>query len=133
MTTINRVAIVAPDPLREAFAVVLQSASFIEMIASAINIETLKADMGDEIPDVILMYLAESSTHLKNTCDYGKIERIKEIWFDTACITITKDPNARQRIQALGADVVLFDGVSPTRLLKAIDDLCSGKSIEIHP
>lgn len=103
---------------------VLRSASNVDMIASALQVEALQMELGETVPDVILIYLAEPPTHSnKRTIDYEQIVRLKKIWPDTACIAIIKDPQSRQLVRKLGADVVFFDGVSQLRLLQAIKDL----------
>ena len=124
MTTISKGALIAPDKLLEAFAVVLHSAENMELIASATEFDALQAELNENIPDVILVYLAEQSAQPgKPSREYEQIEQLKEIWPDAACITIVKDPQSAYIVKELGADMVFYDGVAPSRLLDAIGDL----------
>ena len=130
MTHKNRVALVAPETLREAFSVVLRSAPDVELIATAADMETLGEELDQVVPDAVLLYLTHQAAQFKKGAGgLDQIRRLKQMWPETSCITIVKDPHTNQEAKALGADVVFLDGVSPSKLLESIKQIRMANSV----
>ena len=102
-----RTAIVVPATLRDAFVVLLTSAPNIELIASVTHVETLLAEIGEDSPEVILIYLPENADNLEK-CSRAleQIEWLKKAWAKTGYIVIVKDTYMLQEVKGLGVDTI---------------------------
>ena len=124
MDTLKKIAVVAPARLREAFIVLVQSASSVSCLASATGFDALLDNLQDEIPDVILLYVAKEASGVKRGPESSQqVAEIKGLWPDATCIALVEHPQQRETARAMGADVGLLEGVAPDRLLEAIESL----------
>lgn len=122
----KKVAVVAPTQLLGGFTVLLQSGSNVRLLAYASSLETLQANLHENIPDVVLLYLSKGSRSSKSRSEpYEQIGQLKAIWPEARCIAIVEDQRQRERVQINGADIVFLKGVAPATLLANIEDYLS--------
>lgn len=122
MNSQAQIAIFAPQQLLNAFSVLVQSDSNLELIGLASNQETLIDQIGDRIPDVILMYLSqEAEGKPKEQSVFNLIAQLKSTWPKARCITIVRYASLNPKAMEMGADISLVDGVDADRLLAAME------------
>ena len=74
-------------------------------------------------PDVLLVYMLNE--RLRKIIDYISPEDImtlKEVWPEVHLIAIVSNGQQREIARKLGANTVLLEGITPTRLLTAIEN-----------
>ena len=119
----KQVAVVAPTQLLGGFTVLLQSGPNVRLLAYASSLDALQANLHENRPDVVLIYLANGSDPSKSKTDpCEQIGQLKAIWPEARCIAIVEDPRQRESVQINGADIVFLEGVAPATLLANIDD-----------
>lgn len=121
MTLHKQVAVIAPEQLIGAFAVLIQSASSLTLLAAATSLEALWAQLVDHPPDVILLYLVHENDESHENSAYAELERLKAAWPDMLSIAVVKYAPQQEKALEAGAHVALIEGVSARRLLAAIE------------
>lgn len=125
MDSHRQIAVIAPERMLSAFSVLIESAPNQSLLASSSSINELRTNLGENKPDVILVYLVHESGMGNEKSAYEIISRIKNTWPDALCISILKYPSQLEKAKEIGSDFALVDGVSAERLLAAIE----GKSM----
>lgn len=73
-------------------------------------------------PDIALVVLEKDNPPKGSEYIWAnKIVDLKGVWPGVYIIAIISDPQQREEIQTLGADDVLFEGITPDRLLASIE------------
>jgi len=73
-------------------------------------------------PDIVLICLEKDSPSKGSEFVWpNKIEDLKGVWPGVYIIAIISDPQQREEIRTSGADAVLFEGITPDRLLASIE------------
>jgi DNA-binding NarL/FixJ family response regulator len=117
---ILQVAVIAPEQMLGVFAVLIQSAPRLDLIASATTFESLPAQLGKRPPDAVLIYLVRERTNDNGTAEFREIGKLKLKWPNVSCVAIVKFASQQEEALRAGAQVALVEGVSAERLLAAI-------------
>jgi DNA-binding NarL/FixJ family response regulator len=121
MNSPRKIAVIAPERMRSAFTVLIDSAPNQSLLASANNLDELRTILGEKKPDVILVYLVQEHRLGSELEGFETIARIKNTWQDALCITIVEYTSQLEKAKANGADLALVDGVNAEKLLAAIE------------
>jgi DNA-binding NarL/FixJ family response regulator len=121
MNSHRQIAVIAPERMLDAFSVLINSAPNIRLQASSNSLNELQKNLGENQPDVILVYLVQESGLDNDRSALEIIRRIKSIWPDVLCVTILKYAAELEKAKEIGSDLALVDGVSAERLLAAIE------------
>lgn len=122
METINReIAVIAPEQLLGAFAVLIQSAPRLHLLASTTSLESLRGFLAEKLPDAILIYLVQECEARSGAAAYKKLGQLKATWPGVLRIAIVKYASQQEKAVEMGADLALVEGVSAERLLQAIE------------
>lgn len=116
----RRIAVIAPEQLLETFAVLIQSAPDLHLIAKETNLKLLGATLRKQIPDAILVYLVPECETQEGAPAYEIIGQLKSGWPGARRITIVKYTSQVEKAIKSGADIALVAGVDAERLLAAI-------------
>lgn len=122
MSARSNISIIAPEPIVDAFSVLIDSMPHAHLLASAADLDELIAILGEKKPDVILVYLVQESGTDEGQTAYEIIARIKIAWPEAVCLAIIRYPSQLEKAKESGADLALLDGVSGERLLAAIEE-----------
>jgi len=123
MSSKKKIVIIASNPLLTALQTLIQSAPALDPLAAEVSLSAVCGKI-DQSPDIVLMYLERGrSPDDSETLWSKKIEDLKSIWPGVYIIAIISDPRRREEIRLSGADKVLFDGITPARLLVSIETL----------
>lgn len=115
------IAFIVPHRLHDAFAVLFQSSPAITLLAAASTVEKLALQVGDREPDLILLYAVDSADDNRQlSIARLQIAQIKDLWPTTVCVAIISYLASQHEKYKLGADVTLFEGISPDRLLATL-------------
>lgn len=117
----REIAVIAPEPMLGAFAVLIQSAPDLHLMASATSLESLQGLLAEKKPDAILIYLVQECEASSGTAAFKKINQLKMTWPDILRIAIVKYASQQEKAVEMGADLALVEGVSADRLLTAIE------------
>lgn len=120
MDSHRQIAVIAPKQLAGAFSVLIHSAPNLDLLASAAGLDELRTILGENKPDVFLIYLVEESGLKKDKPGYEIITRLKSLWPEGLCVAIVKYAPQLARVKECGADLALVDGVNGERLLSAL-------------
>lgn len=121
MNSTRQIAVIAPERMRSAFSVLIESVENQSLLASSDSLNKLVAALGEKSPDVILVYLVQESESGDENSAYEIISRIKKIWPDALCVTILKYASQLNKAKEAGSDLALVDGVNAEKLLAAIE------------
>ena len=121
MNSPKQIAVIAPERMRSAFSVLVESAPNQNLLASSDNLDELITTLGEKTPDVVLVYLVQESGLGDDECAYEIISRIKEIWPGALCVAILKYASQVDKAKETGSDLALVDGVNAKKLLAAIE------------
>ena len=121
MNSKKNIVIIASNPLLIALQTLIQSAPTLDQLAAGVSLSVVCGKI-DNRPDIVLMYLERGrSPKDSETLWSKKIEDLKSTWPGVYIIAIISDPRRREEIRLSGADKVLFDGITPARLLAIIE------------
>ena len=115
MTTI---AALAPAWMEYALTVLLEAVPDVEVLAYAVDVDTLFDLAGQRAPDLVVLY----ANRTKNG-GAEQVRRIKAAWPATRCLALVEVSRQRPALEAAGADMTELQGASPKRLLEAIAEL----------
>ena len=118
----RKVIIIAPPKLREAFIVLLRSVPNMRILAAGTDVTTMLSPIDHEIPELVLIHVSccgEDQREDQVSCH--QVDLARAAWADAQHIVLVKDSRMQAEALANGADVVLLEGVTATRLLEAIN------------
>jgi DNA-binding NarL/FixJ family response regulator len=101
-----------------ALTVLLEAVPNVDVLAYAVDIDTLFDLAGQREPDLVILY----ANRTKNEA-VEQVQRIKAAWPATRCLALVEVSRQRPALEAAGADMTELQGVSPKRLLEAIAEL----------
>lgn len=116
-----QMAVIAPEPMLGALAVLIQSAPHMEVLASEANREDLADSLGERTPAAVLIYLAEESEMNSQSAEFSKISDLKSTWPDVPRVAIVRYASQQENALQAGADIALVEGVSAEKLLAALE------------
>ena len=121
MTARRQIAVISPEKMIGAFSVLIDSAPNQSLLASAASLDGLLIKLGEDKPDVVLIYVvSENGSGIGNSI-YEIIAQIKKIWPESLCVTIVKYMSQVDMAKEIGADLALVEGVNAEKLLAAIE------------
>ena len=115
------VAVIAPEQIVGAFSVLIDSAPHLHFLASAAKLDELRMNLGENLPNVVLVYLVQENVLESEWVDYEVIKQLKKTWTDAFCISIVKYASQAEKAKEAGADIALVDGANAERILAAIE------------
>ena len=121
MSLRRQIAVIAPEKMAKAFAVLIDSIPSQSFLASAVNLDELVSLLGEKKPDVLLVYFVQENESENGKPAYDTIVQIKNTWKDALCVTIVKYASQLENAKENGADLALVDGVNAEKLLAAIE------------
>ncbi len=121
MNSRRQIAVIAPEKMAKAFAVLINSIPNQSLLASAFNLDELVSLLGEKKPDVLLVYFVQENEPKNGKPAYETIVQMKNIWPDALCVTIVKYASQLEQAKENGADLALIDGVNAEKLLAAIE------------
>lgn len=121
MDSHRQIAVIAPERMQRVFSVLIDSAPDQNLLASSDNIDELRTILGENSPDVVLVYLVQEGRLGNGKDSFEIIHRIKEIWPEALCVSILKYTSQLEKAKESGADLALVDGASAERLLAALE------------
>ena len=121
MNSRRQIAVIAPEKMAKAFAVLIDSIPNHSLLASAVNLDELVSLLGEKKPDVLLVYFVQENEPKNGKPPYETIVQMKNIWPDALCVTIVKYASQLEQAKENGADLALIDGVNAEKLLAAIE------------
>ena len=121
MNSKRKIVIIASNPLLTALQTLIQSAPTLDQLAAGVSLSAVCGKI-DNKPDIVVTYLDRGRSPNDSEALWSKkIEDLKSIWPGVYIIAIISDPKRREEIRLSGADKVLFDGITPARLLAIIE------------
>ena len=117
----RKIAVIAPELMATAFAVLIDSAPHQYLLASASSLNELRTVLGEKKPDVILAYLVQESESHNGKTAFEMISQIKVTWPAILHVAIVKYASQLDKAKKSGEDLVLVDGANVKRLLAAIN------------
>jgi len=122
-TNKKKVVIIATESLLTAFRTLVLSAPNLDLLATGVSLSVTRSKI-EKTPDIILIYLgkdrpSEGSGYLCSKI----IEDIKNAWPDAYIVAIISDSRQREEVRTVGADKVLFEGITPAYLLASIETI----------
>jgi len=123
MKSLNKkLVIIAPDSLLGALRILFQAAPNIDLLAAGVSVTAIKEI--EKSPEIAFVWLAKDNIRNKKEAVTTKvIEELKNIWPDICIVAIVNDVQQYAKVQTLGADEILFEGIKPVRLLAAIKEI----------
>lgn len=117
----KKVVIIATDPLLTAFQILILSAPTLDLLAAEVSLSAAR-EKTEKRPDIVLVVLEKDNPPKGSEYIWpNKIVDLKGVWPGVYIIAIISDPQQRKEIQTSGADDVLFEGITPHRLLASIE------------
>ena len=110
------VGVVAPAWFQEPLAVLLHAAPRTRLWAYGSIVEELLALPMEGWPDLVLLYASDEHAATQ-------VRQVKAAWPTTHCVALIRQRQQQRAVVEAGADVVLLQGVAPSRLLETIEDL----------
>ncbi len=116
----RQIAVIAPEQMQVAFAVLIKSAPELQLIASATGLEPLQAQLLEERPDAILIYLVPECESSRGMAAYEKINQVRTCLQGIIRIVVVKYAFQQAEAVEMGADLALVEGVSAGKLLAVL-------------
>ena len=120
----KQIAIIAPERVLSALSVLIRSAPDLNILAEDSSIVDFESSSIERSPDVFLLYLPKEPHGSKTPgVTPEEIRQLKEKYPTANSIVIFEGINQREKVQSLGVDTALLEGVSPGEILAAIESL----------
>ena len=122
------IAMIGPDRLRDGFSVLLGSAQHVNSLLYTTNLDDLYTLTADLSPDLIIVHVV----HGQEVCKAGQIpiddlSGVRAGWPEVTVVALVDDLRLMAEMDDQGIDLVLLEGVSPTRFLQEIERLLADR------
>ena len=122
MTNINRkTIIIAPKALLNALRILMLAAPQIDLLAADVSLVNLRKKV-NKTPNIALVYLIPlDSRKGVEGLSLAELPDLRNLWPEVQIITIVSNVQQRKEARESGADIVLFEGTTPARLIATIE------------